>query len=204
MKVIFLFFITFAFPLLAASKSHQEAFMALVEGNKRFMEEQVTLPDRNEQRRIETSNKQEPFAIIVGCSDSRVAPEIIFDQGLGDLFIVRDAGNVVGPVELDSIEYALSQLGSSFILVMGHANCGAVQAVMEGKTADIEAVASLIEPALKRKNARDSVEQAVKANVLNTVANLKTTPLIKRLLEEKKIDVRGGYYNFVSGQVEML
>ena len=93
--------------------------------------------------------EQKPFAIILGCSDSRVSPEILFDQGIGDLFIVRVAGNVAGPVELDSIEYAALYLKSSLVLVLGHENCGAITAVLDGQTKEIEHVADLIAPAIQ-------------------------------------------------------
>lgn len=183
--------------------SPQEAFDRLMRGNARYMADTPESPDRTSVRRLEIYQKQRPFAIIVGCSDSRVPPEIIFDQGLGDLFVVRVAGQVVGPVELDSIEYAAKYLGSSIILVLGHQSCGAVNAVLKGKTADIEDVAHLIEPALQKVK-RKTLENAIKANVKYVVDHLKTTPLIQKLMKEDQINVVGGYYSLPDGRVEVL
>ena len=184
----------------------QTSLQRLMEGNKRFVKGESTHPNRAEERRLETAQQQEPFAIIVGCSDSRVSPEILFDVGIGDLFVVRVAGNVVGPIELDSIEFSALYLHSSLIFVKGHENCGAVTAVLEGKTKDIEAVASLIEPAVKQSKSKkgNRLENAIKDNVMNVVAQLKKTPALQKLIKDKKIEVAGGYYHFRTGEVELL
>ena len=178
----------------------------LIQGNQRFMTDTSTHPDRTAERREELTAKQEPFAAILGCSDSRVSPEILFDQGIGDLFIVRVAGNVVGPIELDSIEYSAIYLHSSLIVVLGHEDCGAVKAVMAGQTKDIEAVASLIEPAVKKaeKQPGNRLENTIKSNVDSVVEQLKKSPALQQLIKEKKLLVVGGYYNFHSGKVEFF
>jgi len=178
----------------------EKALENLIEGNKRFSTDQSVHPDRTTERRQETAALQEPFAVIVGCSDSRVAPEIIFDQGIGDLFIVRVAGNVVGPVELDSIEYSVLYLHSTLVVVLGHENCGAVKAVKAGQTKDIEAVAKLVEPAVK-KTKDESLEASIKMNVQMVVEQLKKSPVLAELIKQKKLGVVGGYYNFQDGKV---
>ncbi len=209
-KIALVFFILLGSVSLSADNlnklSSQAAFKALMEGNKRFISEKSLHPDRLKERREETAEKQEPFAIIVGCSDSRVAPEILFDQGIGDLFIVRVAGNVVGPLEQDSIDYSALYLHSSLIMVLGHENCGAVKAVLEGTTQDIEAVAKLIEPAVKKIDGRpgDKLEPVVKANVQAVVEQLKKNRVLSKLIEKKSIAVVGGYYNFHTGKVEIV
>lgn len=181
----------------------QEAFERLMEGNQRYVNDDLLNPDRASLRRMEIHQKQNPFATIVGCSDSRVPPEIIFDQGLGDLFVVRVAGQVVGPVELDSIEYSVKYLGSGLVFVLGHESCGAIEAVLAGKTADIEDVADLIKPAIQyMKN--PSVEEAVKANVRWVVKHLKGTPLLKKMMAEGKLSVVGGYYRLADGHVQIV
>lgn len=192
--------------LLIGHLTAQGTVETLKEGNQRFATDQSIHPDRAGERRLETAALQEPFAVIVGCSDSRVAPEIIFDQGIGDLFIVRVAGNVVGPLELDSIEYAALYLHSSLVVVLGHENCGAVNAVLKGTTKDIENVAALIEPAVKESQTQkgDRLENAIKDNVKMVVKQLAETKVLKRLIAEKKITVVGGYYNFHTGCVEFL
>jgi carbonic anhydrase len=178
----------------------------LLEGNQRFSTDQSTHPDRTKERRQETAAKQEPIATIVGCSDSRVPSEIIFDQGIGDLFIVRVAGNVVGPLELDSVEYSVIYLNSPLVLVMGHENCGAVQAVINGTTQDIESVAELIAPAAKATAGQkeNRVENTIKVNVRNMADQLRKSPVLRRLIDQKKLLVVGGYYNFHTGKVEIL
>ncbi|OGN63653.1 MAG: carbonic anhydrase [Chlamydiae bacterium RIFCSPHIGHO2_12_FULL_49_9] len=178
-----------------------ESLKLLLEGNERYVGDKLLHPNRSLERREEIASKQKPFATIVGCSDSRVAPEIIFDQGLGDLFVVRVAGNVVGPVELDSIEYSVKYLGSSLVLVLGHESCGAITAVMEGETADIEDVADLIKPAIKGAK---TVEEAIKANVRAVVAGLKKTSILKGFISKKKVECIGAYYNLDTGHVEIL
>lgn len=179
----------------------QEALQRLLEGNQRYVHDQLTHPDRTPFRREEIKKGQNPFATILGCSDSRVSPEIIFDQGLGDLFIVRVAGNVIDSVGQDSIDYSIRYLGSTLVLVMGHESCGAVTAVFDGKTGDIEDIARLIKPAIK--NAKD-IEFAIKANVRWTVDQLKKNAFIKKLINEKKINVVGAYYHLGEGNVELL
>ncbi|KIA78646.1 Carbonic anhydrase 2 [Parachlamydia acanthamoebae] len=183
-----------------------EAIQRLMEGNQRYVKDQLLHPDRNLIRREAIGSRQEPFAVILGCADSRVSPEIIFDQGIGDLFIVRVAGNVAGPVEVDSIDFSAEYLHSSVILVLGHESCGAVNAVLNKQTQDIEAVAALIEPAIQsvRGKEGDLLANAVKANVRAIVAQLKETSVVKRLMKENKIKVIGGYYELVSGKVVLL
>ncbi len=192
--------------LHADETSPEKSLRFLMEGNARFSTDKSLHPDRTSERRLETSQKQEPFATIVGCSDSRVAPEILFDQGIGDLFIVRVAGNVVGPLELDSIEYSVKYLHSSFILVLGHENCGAVKAAVDGVTDDVENVMKLIEPAVKQsaKMKGDRLENAIKANVQLVVDQLKKTPKLREFLDKKQLNVVGGYYNFHTGKVVLL
>lgn len=181
----------------------QDAYDRLVQGNHRYREGHIQRPSLSSIRRLELHEKQRPFAVIVGCSDSRVPPEIIFDQGLGDLFVVRVAGQVVGPIELDSIEYGVKYLGASLILVLGHENCGAVGAVLEGKTEAIEDVAALIEPAIAMTHPR-TLENAVKANVRFVVEHLNNSPVIAQLKSEGKVNVVGGYYHLPDSRVETL
>ena len=200
--IIFSFFALSALSALTP----QDSLQKLIDGNHRFMKHLVTHPDQTVERRRKTADLQEPFAIILGCSDSRVSPEIVFDQGIGDLFVVRVAGNVVSPVVLDSIDYSAIHLHSSIILVMGHENCGAVSAVLKGVEQDIPAIASFIKPAVEESKAQygNRMENAVKDNVQNAVRLIKVSPPIAKLIAEKKIDVVGGYYNFCTGKVDIF
>lgn len=183
----------------------QAALNRLMEGNARYMKDEMTCPERNQIRRSAIVAKQKPFAIVLGCSDSRVPPEFVFDQGLGDIFVVRIAGNVVSALETDSIEYSAIYNDSSIIIVLGHQNCGAVDAVMQNKTKDIESVADLIKPAVDATNKRhETLEEAVKANVHNSVARVKSSEPISKLIQAGKIDVVGAYYNLETGEVTLV
>ena len=182
------------------------AFDALMKGNDRYVADKLEHPNRSGDRRESLKSKQEPFAIIIGCSDSRVSPEIVFDQGIGDLFVVRVAGNVIGPIELASIRYAAEYLHSSLIFVMGHENCGAVKATLQHQTADIEPVAEKIEAALKANKiafAPNYLEKAIKANVKWIIQELRKEKSLEKLIREKKLDIAGGYYQLESGKVEL-
>lgn len=203
MKVLFF---TLLCVLGFSANTPQKAVRLLIEGNKRYVSDELLHPNRGQDRRESLHSKQMPFAVIVGCADSRVAPEIIFDQGIGDLFVVRVAGNVIGPLELDSIEYAALYLKSSVVLVMGHENCGAVDAVIKGTTEDIESVAELIEPAVqeaKKKRPKNLLYAATIENAKRMRAYLLSTPVVSRLVREKKLEVYAGYYNLQSGKVEL-
>jgi carbonic anhydrase len=185
----------------------QQALQRLITGNERYVNNKSQHHNINEERRKEIYSKQSPYAVIVGCSDSRIAPEIIFDEGLGDLFVVRVAGNVVGPIELESIEYSAVNLHSAIILVLGHENCGAVEAVIKNKTSNIKDVAKLIEPALQEaKQCKKSnlFEQTTKINALNMKKIIEKSPNIKKLIQDKKIEVRAAYYNLKTGLIEIL
>lgn len=182
----------------------EQAIKRLMEGNKRYVNDQLEHPNRNQIRREAVTANQKPFAIILGCSDSRVSPEIVFDQGIGDLFVVRVAGNVVGSIELDSIDYAALYLDSVLILVMGHENCGAIQAVLNHNTKEISAIAEKIELNIAgiEIGQPNAVKNAVTANVRAAVKSLRESPVLSRLIKEKKIEVIGGYYNLSTGEVE--
>ncbi len=194
------------FQLSLYGMTPDQALQALIDGNQRFSKDKSLHLDRTSERRQELISSQAPFAAIVGCSDSRVAPEIIFDQGIGDLFIVRVAGNVVGPLELDSIEYSAIYLHSSVIMVMGHENCGAIKAVLAGTTKDIESVAELIQPAADATEDENEnrLESTIKTNAKMMADQLRKTPSIKALIEKKKLKVVAAYYNFHTGKVELL
>lgn len=160
----------------------EQPLKKLIEGNKRYLKGH-TKP---------LSHTQRPFAIIVACADSRVAPEIIFNQGQGKLFVVRVAGNVVGDLEMESIRYAIDQLGVQLIMVLGHQYCGAVEAVRKGQTNDIPAIADLIEPSIAGTH---SLESAIKSNARGVVDYLSHFFSVR---------IVGGYFDFESGKVNIL
>ena len=184
----------------------QQALQKLLEGNERYAKDLLSHSDSSLQRREAVASSQEPFAVILGCSDSRVPPEIVFDQGVGDLFVVRVAGNVVGPLELDSIEYSTKYLKSSLIMVLGHERCGAIKAVLAGKTEEIDQIALLIDPALQEcKTGKAPVlDQCIQANVRHVVKKIKEDPRISKYVLKGQVDVIGGYYDLTTGKVEIL
>jgi carbonic anhydrase len=187
-----------------------EAISKLKEGNGRYVSGNLQHPGQTTERRTELAKSQHPFAVIVSCSDSRVPPEIVFDQGLGDLFIFRVAGNVIDDHGLGSIEYAVDHLNVRLIVVLGHQSCGAVQAAKEtiaakGKApGHIESLVKAIKPAVEA-TAKDDLETTVKANVKNVVQALRaSTPILKAKVDSGDIKVIGGYYSLDTGSVSFL
>ena len=200
---IFYFFLL-SFSGLIFSESSLEK---LIDGNKRYAEDKSTHANISLERRQAVIAKQEPFAIIVGCSDSRVSPEIIFDQGVGDLFVVRVAGNVVGQLELESINYAIEYLHSNILIVLGHQSCGAVKAVVENKTESLPSLAKLIAPSVKQEkyiNKGDLLENSIKANAINMSNYLNETETIKQFKKNNNLIIKAAYYNLDSGLIELL
>lgn len=196
------------FPLfIFADISSDTAFQKLLEGNKRYVDNESIVPSDLEEKREETSTKQMPFAVVVGCSDSRVAPEIVFDQSIGDLFVVRVAGNVIGPIELDSIEFAVNKLKTPLVVVLGHQRCGAVSAVLSGHgEKDIENIVPYIQEAIDETKNKpgDPLVNAIKANVMHGIKELKKSRTIAALLKAKKLKIVGAYYELESGKIEFL
>lgn len=201
----------------AASASHSasvsalsadEALTKLLNGNKRYVDGQFFHPHQMAKDRENVAKSQAPFAIIVSCSDSRVPPEVIFDQGIGDIFIIRDAGNIVGNLELGSIEYAAEHLKSSLVMVLGHERCGAVTATVKGGEVPghIKNVVDAIVPAIARaKKEGDAVDNTIRANVELVVEQIKTSePILAEMVKEGKIKVVGAYYDLDSGVIEVI
>lgn len=181
----------------------------LVDGNKRFTDSKQIHSNQTSERRLEVAKGQKPFAVVVTCSDSRVPPEIIFDQGLGDLFVIRTAGNIIDDIGLGSIEYAVEHLGVQLIVVLGHEKCGAVDAAVKGGHAEghIQNLIDAIRPAVEkeRKNKGDLLDNSVKANVLRVVDQLNSSePILKEFVHEKKLTVVGARYDLDDGAVAIL
>jgi carbonic anhydrase len=197
-----------------AGVSPDEALRRLMDGNLRFV---AAKPAQERQgaklvkRRTELANGQSPFAVVVCCSDSRVPPELVFDQTLGDIFVVRTAGEVVDPVALGSVEYAVEHLGSSLIVVLGHQRCGAVSAAVAGAAATepghIPDVLKAIQPAVDQVKGKpgDAVDNAVRAQALDVARQLQTSgPIISKRVQSHELKVVGAYYDLDTGKVELL
>jgi carbonic anhydrase len=200
----------------AARRDPDVILRSLLDGNRRFASGQTEGPRRKPEEFATLAAGQTPEAIIVGCADSRVAPEILFDQGVGDLFVIRVAGNVVskaGVVVKGSIEYAVAELGVPLILVLGHTQCGAVKAALQhldAKDALPGAIAGLVDtikPAVAAAKGRpgNPLDNAIEANVLAGVARLKALPpIVAPAVKRGTVKVVGGVYDLKSGAVTMI
>ena len=190
--------------------SHKVSIDELLIGNENFQKDMRKNQNFGHQRE-EQAKGQKPNYIIVTCSDSRVAPELLFDSGLGELFVVRTAGNVVDSVCLGSIEYGAEHLHSQYIIVLGHTSCGAVTAAMQGETesAYINSIIKYIEPAVKTaKNNKGNKDKmlmnAIEENVYNQVKNIRKSPIIRELEKEGHITIVSAIYDIASGKVTVL
>jgi carbonic anhydrase len=187
-----------------------EAISKLKEGNGRYASGNLQHPAQTTERRAELAKSQHPFAIILSCSDSRVPPEIVFDQGLGDLFIVRVAGNVINDENLGSIEYGVDILGARLIVVLGHQSCGAVDAAIKtiaakGKApGHIQSLVTAIKPVVD-STPKGDLDATIKANVKHVVDALRSsTPILKAKVDSGQVQVFGGYYSLDTGAVTFL
>jgi len=204
-------FLLLTSTVMASSVAGMDADAAmkkLLAGNQRFVSETYNRSDIGLARRAEISKGQHPFAIIVDCSDSRVAPEIIFDQGLGDLFVVRTAGNTVDDIAIGSVEYAVEHLGVRLVLVLGHEDCGAVKATVGGGKAEghIDAIVQAIKPAvaIAKKKPGDLLSNAIAQNVDLVVERLQTSqPILEHALQTGKVKIVGGVYSLKDGSVDL-
>lgn len=193
--------------------SPKDALELLIKGNQRFIKNEQQVKNLSEMREALIDNQQ-PFAAILGCSDSRTAPELIFDQTLGDVFSVRLAGNVACRKAIGSLEYSCKYLGSKIIVVMGHSNCGAIKAACDNfEEGNITEITKLLQPAVSEETTtldpeRNSKNSVFVSNVcfLNVKKQIQSiinqSDILKDLLQNNQIGIIGAIYNFASGQVE--
>jgi len=188
----------------AASVSADAALAKLKEGNLRFASSEVSQSKPTAARRAETAQEQHPFAIILGCADSRTAPELIFDQNLGDLFVIRTAGNLVDDHALGSIEYAVAHLGARLVVVLGHQRCGAVKAALESDHAPghIESLVRDIQPAVKAAKGKpgDALSATVTENARQVAAQIKAKAALGDLAKEVRIV--SAVYDLDTGKID--
>ena len=179
-------------------------------GNERFVSGRPVHPDETLNRIRELKKGQNPFVVVVSCSDSRLPPELIFDQGLGDVFSIRTAGNVIGDYELGSIEYAVEHLHCKLIVVLGHENCGAIQAyATSGNEKHDDHIQTLVdyiaaeeEEKIIPDSSRSNIDILVNANIVHAVNLLRSsTPVLKPLVDKNEIKIIGAYYDLDSGNV---
>jgi carbonic anhydrase len=198
----------------------QQALQRLIEGNRRFVSEvQGRSADVSPTRRSKLTTGQEPFAIILGCSDSRVPAEIVFDQGLGDLFVIRVAGNIVAPSQVGSVEFAAARFGTRLVVVLGHSQCGAILATLEelqrpteNQSRNLRSIVDRVRPSVEALLATELrhdhdalVEHAVRANVQASVNQLRHgSALLEQLIETDELLVVGAEYSLETGLVDFF
>jgi carbonic anhydrase len=194
--------------LLSQQVSPEAALKRLEDGNKRFVSQELTNPGRDIKTVKELTHGQHPYAIIICCSDSRTPPEIIFDEGLGSLFVIRVAGNVADQYALASIEYAAKNLGTELVLVLGHTECGAVHATVEVKDygPNLNSLVAKIMPAVIKAKAMEGnvMENAVEENVLAVQKEIEADTELKSLYSESKLKVVPAIYNLETGNVTVI
>jgi carbonic anhydrase len=199
--------------------SARKALDLLREGNRRFVAERQRDGRTGATRREEVTERQEPFAIVLGCSDSRVPAEIVFDQGLGDLFVIRVAGNIVAPSQIGSVEFAAEQFRTRLVVVLGHSGCGAISATIEqlkrplekqsrNLRAIVDRVRASVEPLLAtplRDDPQALVRDAVRANVRASASHLRHgSEMLEQLIARDELLVVGAEYSLETGVVEFF
>ncbi len=200
--------------------SAQEALERLRAGNRRFAAGTRSHDAQlSHARRVEIEQQQQPFAIILGCSDSRVPAELVFDQGLGDLFVIRVAGNIVAPSQVGSIEFAAERFGSRLVVVLGHTQCGAIQATLEHlrdpsdiSSKNLRSIVDRVRPSVEKLLSSETgndpdalVRQAVRANVEGSVNHLRHgSEILERLIRDEGLRVIGSEYSLETGVVEFF
>jgi carbonic anhydrase len=198
----------------------QEALDRLREGNRRFVSDARSLDaNANRTRRREVADGQNPFAIVLGCSDSRVPAEIIFDQGLGDLFVIRVAGNIVAPSQVDSVEFAAERYGTRLVVVLGHSRCGAILATLEelerpaeAQSRNLRSIVDRVRPSVEallgtdlRHQPEALVHHAVRANIRVSASHLRHgSEVLEQLIQNDGLMVVGAEYSLETGVVEFF
>ena len=197
-----------------------EALDRLREGNRRFVAGVSSRHElTNQARRLALTSSQEPFAIILGCSDSRVPAEIVFDQGLGDLFVIRVAGNIVAPSQVGSVEFAAARFGTRLVVVLGHSQCGAILATLEelqrpaeNQSRNLRAIVDRVRPSVEglletdlRHDPDALVTQAIRVNIRASADHLRHgSQVLERLIQEYGLFVVGAEYSLQTGIVEFF
>lgn len=197
-----------------------EALQHLIEGNRRFVSEvRNSNTPTGRTRRQELAAGQEPFAIILGCSDSRVPAEIVFDQGLGDLFVIRVAGNIVAPSQVGSVEFAAERYGTQLVVVLGHSNCGAILATLEelgrpsqDQSRNLRSIVDRIRPSVEGLLATEHgghsdamVRQAVRANIRASANHLRHgSEMLEQFIQKDRLLVVGAEYSLETGEVDFF
>lgn len=192
-----------------AANNNETPIEKLISGNKRFIEEKTIHPHQNKKTVLDNQNAQHPFAVVLTCSDSRVSPEILFDQGIGDLFVIRNAGNLISDIDMGSIEYAVEHLDAKLIIVLGHTECGAIKAYVGDKNNEYKKHLSHIDDIVetianeneeKQIPKKDNLNACVIANIKHSLKMIEENPIVK----EKHSKVVPMEYDIHTGKIVNL
>ena len=197
-----------AAPEVATDKN-ETPIEKLISGNKRFIEEKTIHPHQTKKTVLDNQNSQHPFAVVLTCSDSRVSPEILFDQGIGDLFVIRNAGNLISDIDMGSIEYAVEHLDAKLIIVLGHTECGAIKAYVGDKNNEykkhrshiddiVETIANETEE--KQISKENHLDACIVANIKHSLKMIQENPIVK----EKHPKVVPMQYDIHTGKIVSL
>ncbi len=187
-----------------------EALAKLMEGNQRFVKRKQQNPNQTTVRLQEVAAGQTPFAAVLSCADSRVPVEIIFDRGFGDIFVVREAGNVAATEAIGSLEFGTLVLGARILMVIGHQDCGAVISTMKRAEVpgSIGVILNNIKPAIEnylgQEDDKAAIKKATEANILHQINQLNQSPVISQLKAENKLKIVGGYSNLKTGEITLI
>jgi carbonic anhydrase len=185
-----------------------KALQELLDGNQRYVAGRMEHPNQSAARRKELVPGQHPFASVLACSDARTPPSVIFDRGLGDLFVVRVAGNVASEITIESLDYAVTHLGTRLVMVLGHQRCGAVIAAVEGheEPGDVGPMLRELAPAARaaKKMKGDTVANAVRENVLMIVKKLENDERLAAMVKRGDVRIVGGIYDLTSGKITLI
>jgi carbonic anhydrase len=193
--------------------AYNDGLTRLMEGNTRFSTNHPIHPDQTLEKLRELEKGQHPFAVVISCSDSRVPPELIFDQGFGDLFVIRNAGNIIADYEIGSVEYAVEHLHTKLVIVLGHSNCGAIGAYLEHQHDSIpnhiQSIVNYIKNETEElsldKNSHNLYEESIIANVLHGVYLLQESePVLKEFIKKRELKIVGAVYDLHSGKVNII
>lgn len=199
-------------PVETPIQSPEDALARLLDGNERYVANHSLALNESVQRRIDVAQAQHPFATVFSCVDSRVPPELVFDRGLGDLFVIRTAGHVIDEAVLGSLEFGVAELKIPLLMVLGHAKCGAVKATLEAVEAHAEAPASIgylvkhIQPAVEEAahQADYTLDTCINTNVALTVKQLREAPILSDALAQGQLLIVGARYELETGKVELI
>ncbi len=194
--------------MTAVRVSPDEALVRLMQGNQRFVQQRLNNPHRDFTRIEAVAEHQEPFAAILSCADSRVIPEVLFDQGIGDIFVIRVAGNLAMMDTVASAEYAIALLGVSVLMVLGHERCGAVKATLMGGSFPgiISTLAEAVAPALKatQNHTGDRLTNVIQANIHLQLERLSRSTVVKAAMARGELRLVGAYYDLDTAEVQII